>query len=83
MTQAQTASRAGRPPRLSRKQVVTAAREIAAREGVENLSMRRLGDAVGVMPNALYTYLADKAAILDAVLDDLLGDIKRPSQPMT
>jgi TetR/AcrR family transcriptional regulator, tetracycline repressor protein len=83
MTQEPTASRAGRPPRLSREQVVTAAREIAAREGVENLSMRRLGDAVGVMPNALYTYLADKAAILDAVLDDLLGDVKRPRQPMT
>jgi AcrR family transcriptional regulator len=62
--------------------VVTAARKIAAQEGVENLSMRRLGDAVGVMPNALYTYIADKAAILDAVLDDLLGDVKRPRQRM-
>lgn len=83
MTQESTASRAGRPPRLSRGQVVTAAREIVAREGVEHLSMRRLGDAVGVMPNALYTYLADKAAILDAVLDDLLGDVRRPRQGMT
>jgi AcrR family transcriptional regulator len=68
---------------LSRDQVVTAAREIAAQEGVENLSMRRLGVAVGVMPNALYTYLADKGAILDAVLDDLLGDVKRPRQRVT
>ena len=58
--------------------MVVAAREIAAREGVGKLSMRRLADAVGVMPNALYTYLADKGAILDAVLDDLLGDVKRP-----
>jgi TetR/AcrR family transcriptional regulator, tetracycline repressor protein len=83
MTEAQTAFRAGRPPRLSHKQVVTAAREITAQGGVENLSMRRLGDAVGVMPNALYTYLADKAAILDAVLDDLLGDVERPRKPAT
>jgi TetR/AcrR family transcriptional regulator, tetracycline repressor protein len=60
--------------------VVTAARELAAQEGVEHLSMRRLADAVGVMPNALYTYVADKGAILDAVLDDLLGDVKRPRQ---
>ena len=30
------------------------------------------------MPNALYTYLPDKAAILDAVLDDLLGEVARP-----
>src|SRR5919198_1505964 len=78
MTPHQTAARAGRPPRLSRNQVVVAAREIAAREGVGKLSMRRLADAVGVMPNALYTCLANKGAILDAVLDDLLGDVKRP-----
>jgi len=45
--------------------------------------MRRLADAVGVMPNALYTYFTDKAAILDAVLDDLLGDIKRPRSNLT
>jgi TetR/AcrR family transcriptional regulator, tetracycline repressor protein len=45
--------------------------------------MRRLADAVGVMPNALYTYFADKAAILDAVLDDLLGDLKQPRSNLT
>jgi TetR/AcrR family tetracycline transcriptional repressor len=40
--------------------------------------MRRLAEALGVMPNALYTYFPDKASILDAVLDDLLGDVERP-----
>ena len=45
--------------------------------------MRKLADAVGVMPNALYTYFADKAAILDAVVDDLLGDVKRPRANLT
>ncbi len=40
--------------------------------------MRRLADALGVMPNALYTYFPDKAAILDAVLDDVVGDVSRP-----
>jgi TetR/AcrR family transcriptional regulator, tetracycline repressor protein len=39
--------------------------------------MRRLAAALGVLPNALYTYFPDKDAILDAVLDDLLGDVKR------
>lgn len=42
------------------------------------LSMRRLAEALGVMPNTLYTYFPDKAAILDAVLDDLLGDVGAP-----
>jgi TetR/AcrR family transcriptional regulator, tetracycline repressor protein len=45
--------------------------------------MRRLAKALGVMPNALYTYFPDKAAILEAVLDDLLGDVKRPSSRLT
>jgi TetR/AcrR family transcriptional regulator, tetracycline repressor protein len=75
--------RVGRPPRLTRNQVVTAARRIAAGEGVEQLTMRRLANAVGVMPNALYTYFPDKAAILDAVLDDLLGDIRGPRSNLT
>jgi TetR/AcrR family transcriptional regulator, tetracycline repressor protein len=57
---------------------VAAARRIGAQRGVEMLTMRRLADSLGVMPNALYTYFPDKAAILDAVLDDLLGDIERP-----
>jgi AcrR family transcriptional regulator len=78
MKQEPTAPRTGRPPRLSVLQVVSAARPIAAQYGVEGLTMRRLADALGVMPNALYTYFPDKAAILDAVLDDLLGDVKRP-----
>jgi TetR/AcrR family transcriptional regulator, tetracycline repressor protein len=62
---------------------VTEARRIGAEQGVERLTMRRLADALGVMPNALYTYFPDKAAILDAVLDDLLGDVERPRSRMT
>ena len=70
--------RLGRPPRLTRRRVLATARRIGARQGVEGLTMRRLAEALGVMPNALYTYFPDKASILDAVLDDLLGDIERP-----
>jgi TetR/AcrR family transcriptional regulator, tetracycline repressor protein len=58
--------------------VVAEARRIGAERGAEMLTMRRLAEALGVMPNALYTYFPDKASILDAVLDDLLGDVKRP-----
>jgi TetR/AcrR family transcriptional regulator, tetracycline repressor protein len=78
-----TRPRYGRPQRLTRDQVATTARRIAAREGVEQLTMRRLAAALGVMPNALYTYFPDKAAILDAVLDDLLGDLRRPRRNLT
>jgi TetR/AcrR family transcriptional regulator, tetracycline repressor protein len=77
MTDQETALRTGRPPRLTANQVVAEARGIAAQQGVQSLTMRRLADALGVMPNALYTYFPDKNAILDAVLDDLLGDVER------
>jgi len=80
MKKQDTAARVGRPPRLTSSRVVAAARRIAAQYGVESLTMRRLADALGVMPNALYTYFPDKNAILDAVLDDVLGDVKRPRQ---
>jgi TetR/AcrR family transcriptional regulator, tetracycline repressor protein len=82
MRRQRTAPRIGRPPRLTRRHVVVAARRIAARQGVEKLTMRRLAAAVGVMPNALYSYFPDKNAILDGVLDDLLGDIERPGRGM-
>jgi TetR/AcrR family transcriptional regulator, tetracycline repressor protein len=57
---------------------VAAARRIGAQEGIEALTMRRLAAGLGVLPNAIYTYFPDKAAILDAVLDDLIGDVERP-----
>jgi TetR/AcrR family tetracycline transcriptional repressor len=66
---------AGRRAGLSRELVLAAARRIADEEGVDRLTMRRLAAELGVLPNALYTYVPDKEALLDALLDDLLGDI--------
>ena len=80
MNDREPATRTGRPPRFTSNQVVGVARRIAAEQGAESLTMRRLADALGVMPNALYTYFVDKAAILDAVLDDLLGDVRLPGR---
>jgi TetR/AcrR family transcriptional regulator, tetracycline repressor protein len=54
------------------------ARRLGARQGIERLTIRRLAETLGVMPNAIYTYFPDKASILDAVLDDLIGDVERP-----
>jgi TetR/AcrR family tetracycline transcriptional repressor len=68
----------GRPRRLTSSRVVAEARRIGAEEGIEALTMRRLADALDVLPNALYTYFPDKASILDAVLDGLIGDVERP-----
>jgi TetR/AcrR family tetracycline transcriptional repressor len=71
---------AGQRAGLSREQVMAAARRIADAEGVDRLTMRRLAAELGVMPNALYTYVPDKEALLDALLDDLLADVD-PGDP--
>jgi TetR/AcrR family transcriptional regulator, tetracycline repressor protein len=66
---------AGQRAGLTRESVLGAARRIADEEGVERLTMRRLAAELGVMPNALYTYVPDKEGLLDALVDDLLGGI--------
>ena len=66
---------AGQRAGLTRGLVLAAARRIADTEGVDRLTMRRLATELGVLPNALYTYVPDKEALLDALIDDLLGGI--------
>jgi TetR/AcrR family tetracycline transcriptional repressor len=62
---------AGQRAGLTRELVLAAARRIADAEGVDRLTMRRLAAELGVLPNALYTYVPDKEALLDALIDDL------------
>jgi TetR/AcrR family transcriptional regulator, tetracycline repressor protein len=71
---------AGHRAGLSRATVLAAARRIADTDGVDRLTMRRLAGELGVMPNTLYSYYPHKEALLDALLDDLLGDID-PGDP--
>jgi TetR/AcrR family transcriptional regulator, tetracycline repressor protein len=65
---------------LARGEVLARARSLAAEAGLERLTMRRLAAELGVTPNALYTYFPDKAALLDAIFDDLLGEIEVPGE---
>jgi TetR/AcrR family tetracycline transcriptional repressor len=71
---------AGQRAGLSRRSVLAAARRIADEEGADRLTMRRLAAELGVVPNALYTYVPDKEALLDALVDDLLAGID-PGDP--
>jgi TetR/AcrR family transcriptional regulator, tetracycline repressor protein len=66
---------AGQRAGLTRASVLEAARRIADQDGVDRLTMRRLAAELGVMPNALYTYVPHKEALLDALVDDLLADV--------
>jgi AcrR family transcriptional regulator len=51
------------------RQIVDAAREILEREGREALTMRRLGEAVGMRAPSLYKHFPDKAAVEVALMD--------------
>jgi AcrR family transcriptional regulator len=66
---------------LTREAVVAAARACVERDGVEALSMRRLAAELGVHANALYSYVRTKDELLDAIVDELLGDVPLPAGP--
>jgi AcrR family transcriptional regulator len=63
------ASRRGRRKGLTVVQVVDAAIGLADDEGLDAVSMRRVAQELGVVPMTLYTYVPDKAALLDLMLD--------------
>ncbi|WP_135454694.1 TetR/AcrR family transcriptional regulator C-terminal domain-containing protein [Mycobacterium sp. DL99] len=54
---------------ITRAAVLASALEIIDRDGIDKLSMRRLGEAVGRDPMALYRHVPNKAAVLDGVVE--------------
>ena len=54
----------------TRDRIFKAARALFDKEGFEGLSMRRLAEAVGVTPMAIYKHFPDKAALMDALMLD-------------
>jgi TetR/AcrR family transcriptional regulator, tetracycline repressor protein len=71
---------------LTHEAVLVAAREVFAERGMAGLSMRAVAGTLGVAPNALYSHVADKNALVDALLDDVLGALAPPppdADPMT
>jgi len=63
---------------LSREQVLAAAVQYADREGLSSLSMRRLGEELGVEAMSLYTYVSGKDDLLDGMVDAVFAEIELP-----
>lgn len=76
---APVADQARRVP-LNRDRVLAAAVGLADAAGIESLSMRRLAQELGVVPMALYKHVSDKDALLDGMVDAVLGEIE-PGAP--
>ena len=64
-----------RNPLLSRERIVAAALRLVDAEGLAALSTRRLAAVLGVSGPSLYNHFATKDALLDAVVDEVVGEV--------
>lgn len=76
-----TGRRGQQRPRLSREAVARAALAIVDREGLDGLSMRKLGAELRVDAMAAYYYFPNKAALLDGIVDAVYAEIPPPPPP--
>lgn len=67
-----------RPP-LTRVRILQQALELADANGVEALSMRKLGEALGYEAMSLYNHVASKDDLLDGILDLVLAEMEPPA----
>nr|NLI49770.1 TetR family transcriptional regulator [Propionibacterium sp.] len=66
---------------LTRQDVLAAAVAILDEYGLADLSMRRLGDALGVRAGALYHHVPNKQTLLAWIADGVLASVPRPAAP--
>jgi AcrR family transcriptional regulator len=64
---------------LSRERVLRAAVAVADEHGIASLSMRKLGEAVGVEAMSLYNHVANKDQLLDGMVDLVFAEIDLPA----
>ncbi len=60
---------------LSRDRVLRAAVAIADADGIQSVTMRRIGDALGAEAMSLYYHVANKAALLDGIVELVTTEI--------
>ena len=64
---------------LSRVRVLRAGVELADDGGIDSLSMRKLGQALGVEAMSLYNHVANKDDLLDGMVDLVWSEIALPA----
>ena len=63
---------------LNRGRVLRAAVALADEAGIESLSMRRLGQELGVEAMSLYNHVANKDDLLNGITDLVVSEIELP-----
>ncbi|TQM45669.1 TetR/AcrR family transcriptional regulator [Pseudonocardia cypriaca] len=73
-----THGRVRRRPALTRDEVLTTALRLIDADGVDALSMRRIGKALDRDPMRLYRFASSKEELLDGVVELVLGELRIP-----
>ncbi|WP_129668913.1 TetR/AcrR family transcriptional regulator [Phytoactinopolyspora endophytica] len=68
---------------LTRESVLQAAHKLLIERGLDGLSMRGLATRLGVAPNAIYSHVANKTALVDELLDEVLAAVVVPDPDTT
>ncbi len=71
---------AGRPARRSRAQLAGAAIALADREGLDAVSMRRVGAELGTGAASLYRYVDNREDLLDLMTDAVAAEYDLPAR---
>ena len=64
---------------LSRERILRAAIDLADEDGIEALTMRRLGRRLGVEAMSLYNHVADKDDIIDGMVELIATEFEVPA----
>jgi AcrR family transcriptional regulator len=65
---------------LSRDRILQAALALVDESGLDALTMRKLGQALGFEAMSLYNYVANKDDVIDGILDLVLAESEEPAQ---
>ncbi|MFI6325051.1 TetR/AcrR family transcriptional regulator [Nonomuraea sp. NPDC050556] len=65
-------------PPLSREQIVSAAVQLLDAEGIDALSMRKLGTRLNAGATSMYTHVANKDELMELVVDQIYGEAEIP-----
>jgi AcrR family transcriptional regulator len=68
----------GRPAQIDRRAVLAASLRVADEEGLAAVTMQAVADRLGVTPMALYRHVANKADLLDGVVESILLEVDLP-----
>ena len=70
-----------RPPRapLTRERILRTAIDLADEDGIEGLTMRRLGRRLCVEAMSLYNHVTDKDDLLDGMVEEVTGEFEVPT----